>query len=429
MKTNILFSTIATLLIITFFFSCSKDIETTSLTDDKLDNTSLVEFKRLADEYKPRVDGGLRAPNEEKVKKIIKADVKGAGIGVAMGAVGGPWGVLIGGIIVGGLNSYAHSGIAPDPNGGNNGWVDECDYHGALSHHTNPKNPLNEIGIHHNDLLVFLADQQVNGTLANPENWSELVNASIPYMNAAYPDAAALLGDPAFIALLNSAEGLEFDQMLSMDGADIYNTYINTIEFITDPNDYYQFTMDYENLVMNSFLMDEEKDALLAALAVSRNSFTFWSNLSAKCWEDPTIGIFFQDWFCQGPGNALCTFPPTFPIPLPLDYAVGNVSVDGNNTIFIELNQTNLSSQTVNEIVNSKSIQVANLLEIDNAVIENAYLEAGLSPNGEQVLLEPGLYDVGITGDMTKAIKITIGIETWKDKDGKRHWKFTVKFE
>jgi len=73
-----------------------------------------------------------------------------------LGSVFGPWGTLIGGIIVGGANSYAHSSTAPAEGG--NGWVDECDYHDALSFHENPDNPLNEVGVKHNELLVFLVD-------------------------------------------------------------------------------------------------------------------------------------------------------------------------------------------------------------------------------------------------------------------------------
>lgn len=419
MKTNFLISSIACFLAITVFFSCSKDIE--NLDSNQ---TNLIEFTQLAEQYTPANADQLK-PTKEEIKEIIKEDIKGAEIGVKMGSAFGPWGMFVGGLLVGAANSYAHSGPAPGPQGGAS-WVSEAKYQDALTFHHNPANPYNEIGVKHNELLVFLADQQNSGALANPQNWNEIVDACVPYIHSNYPNGSGLLSDPSFMNMLYDSPNVDNSQLLSPNAQSIYDTYMQAIDFITDENDYYQFTTQYEHLVSNASIPNDDKDAILAALAVSRNSHAFWTNLFSAP-VGPGISIFFQDIYCNGPSNFICLFPPTFPNPLPPDYVAGSISVDQSDISF-ELTETNLSNQTVNAILGSGSIRVAHQIEIDQSVLAQAHLQAGMPPSSDPVLLEPGTYPVVITGDTTNpnASIISIEIQTRVDTSGKRRWMITL---
>jgi|GEM_PF-5909374 len=418
MKTNTLIYSIALLFSITLIFSCSKDIE-----NAELNQITMADFEQLIQQYIPENHEHLKY-TEEEIKEIIKADIDGAKTGTKMGSPFGPWGMFWGGTLVGAANSYAHSGPAPSPHGGG-GWVNDCEYKDALSFHNYPVNPFNIIGTKHNELLVFLADQQANGALSGPQNWNDIIDASIPFVLATDPHTSFLFNDPSFMNMLYNSQAMMGMQLLSPNGEAIYSSYMSAIDFISSSSDYYQFTTNYEDLVLHATLSSEEKEVVLSALAVSRNSHAFWNSLEAVCVEEPEVGIFFRNLFCNAPGSFICLFPPTFPNPLPLDFAAGNM-VATNNGLTLNLTETNLSQQTISEIVNTGAIQVANPLVLDHSIVAQAYIDAGLSPLASPLVLDPGFYDVTIIGDPFNASKIDIQIQTRVDDSGKRRWKIRI---
>ena len=258
-----------------FVVSCQKET-----VDPQRSTVSIESFHQLAKHYHSLnfSTDYLKKPTKKEIKKIIKADVAGAGIGVKMGSVFGPWGMLVGGLIVGGLASWAESGICCDESK-DFLWVFENNYTPAIAYIPNPTNPFDEVGVLHNQVLVNLAEGLSTGQIEDPDNFYLLYKHLIPSIKSNYPDAIDLISDPAFVEMLNTSNDVILEDVLSENAYEIYDIYISAAMEIDYLEDYINFTIDYENLLLEVDMDEDEKNAILAALAVSRYSNTYWTNV------------------------------------------------------------------------------------------------------------------------------------------------------
>lgn len=269
-------------LIMVFAISCEKEIVPTT---PEVHKTSIEDFRQLVMEYQSLDSYGndfSKAPSTDEVQEIVSDDIDGAETGTKMGAPFGPWGMFTGGLLLGALNSWAKSGSKEE---GNNevtnkefSWVFENNFDPLIEYPTNPNNPFEEIGMQHNEILIKLAEGLNGGQLTEPNDNATLYKYLIPYTLSNYPDANDLIANPTFVEMVTNTN-MPLENVLSADAYEIHQVYWETAKNINSVEDYTNFTIDYENLLLEAELEENDKNALLAGLAVSRYSNAYWTNI------------------------------------------------------------------------------------------------------------------------------------------------------
>jgi hypothetical protein len=203
---------------------------------------------------------------------------EGAKIG---GAVAGPWGAGIGGVLLGAATSYVTyrglTGIAP-PNG--------LPVGGG-----NPDNLFEYYGVFHNEACWAMEQQQVDNELVliydylsnNIEDItdnamsSSLVDSVLPFstFNSVYT-----LNNPYSSRTFEKSELKDYFSNFGIElHAEILADYLSNSMVISNVELATQYSIEIEEFISNSEdLTEDDKSLLLASMSVFRHSINLWSN-------------------------------------------------------------------------------------------------------------------------------------------------------
>ena len=263
------------LLTIAIVYSCQKDNSNTLRSKSESLSLLTPAEQALLNKLESIAPAKSRAM-DEKTKKVIGADCTGAVEGAAAGSIFGPWGAAIGAVIgAAGASLTASASIAnPGTTGGGIG-------------QGNPANPFDELGVHHNAYLsINVPGYACNGG-CNPlvyglgENY---VSANMgldptPYQPVLFPAINEVYD------LVNNLENTDIPEILNQllqNGritpvqAATTTLYYNTV--LSQPQEsFFAASVQFENEVINSGISEDDKNAILAGLAVGRYSYGFWT--------------------------------------------------------------------------------------------------------------------------------------------------------
>lgn len=273
-----------------FITACLKDIEQVKTQNARYD---ISNFSKLAESYKSK-EFKLKSRLPKKLK-ILLADLKGAISGAQAGATigrifGGDDGAITG-AITGAIVGAASASIEAA------GMVINPQYNSELS--INSLNRFDYIGLNHY-LSINSTSLPENMNFTNEEfdfqkSYNALTqysldnglitNEALTYFDAEAFENNVLLvrnsdeGETGLLAYMNNVEGEDY---FTVNVKDILSIYFSTILNISsdDYSSIYQFSVDYENLVIGkSDLTESEKFALLSMMSTTRHGINYWGDL------------------------------------------------------------------------------------------------------------------------------------------------------
>lgn len=272
----------------TIFASCQKQqelVNTHTNSEETITNFKIASIKFLdkhknAYQVKTRRDLGWA-----DWITIGCADAGGAYEGATIAApLLPPWGSVAGGAIFGAAASYgAYIGLGGTPMG-------MATHNGTNNTSMNSNNQYDLIGKNHNLLLSQLGTSTVNNDL------SEMYSALLPSTNNITDNNLNIAQFKEFISVQNFSNAYSlnhhytgsFNDLSSLTGyfnrinqgasSVILANYFNQISEISHLQNAINYSIDIENYITNSNMVESDKVLLLSAMSTFRNSINFWSD-------------------------------------------------------------------------------------------------------------------------------------------------------